>query len=179
MLLKPFVRQGRLQVWADPYIEAGSVWRREIDGPLHVPASACVLLTPDLLASDFIADVELPLLLRAANASALTLLVVPRFRLTRRARPGSRMATSNTYQWPWSPAEPLEELPQDRRNRALVTVTDAIVRAAGSLARDAPLRLRRNEAERRSRTRCATGGATRRSSACPPSTWPAARRTIR
>ena len=31
VLLKPFVRQGHLQVWADPYIQAGAIWRRDID----------------------------------------------------------------------------------------------------------------------------------------------------
>src|SRR2546425_9650142 len=77
VLLKPFVRQGRLQVWADPYIQAGAIWRREIDAALVRAHVGVVLLTPDLLASDFVTDVELPLLLRAASAGALTLLIVP------------------------------------------------------------------------------------------------------
>ena len=48
ILLKPFVRQGRLQVWADPYIEAGSLWRRDIDTALARSAVGVILLTPDL-----------------------------------------------------------------------------------------------------------------------------------
>ena len=34
VLLKPFVRQGQLQVWADPYIKTGDLWRRNIDEAL-------------------------------------------------------------------------------------------------------------------------------------------------
>jgi hypothetical protein len=49
VLLKPFVRRGELQVWVDTDIEAGALWRREIDaalartcvgcGPTHVRSS--------------------------------------------------------------------------------------------------------------------------------------------
>ena len=77
ILLKPFVRQGRLQVWADRYIEHGSLWRRDIDTALDRTAVGVILLTPELLASDFVADVEIPRLLRAAQAGELTLLIVP------------------------------------------------------------------------------------------------------
>lgn len=34
VFLKPYVRQGRLSVWADPYIKVGDRWRREIAGAL-------------------------------------------------------------------------------------------------------------------------------------------------
>ena len=34
VLLEPFVKQGRLQVWADPYLKAGGLWRRDIDAAL-------------------------------------------------------------------------------------------------------------------------------------------------
>jgi TIR domain-containing protein len=51
VLLKPFVRQGQLHVWADPYIKTGDVWRRNIDEALTRTCVGVVLLTPDLLAS--------------------------------------------------------------------------------------------------------------------------------
>ena len=77
VLLKPFVRQGQLQVWADPYIKTGGMWRRNIDAALARRGVGVVLLTPDLLASDFIADGELPHLLWAARAGDVTLVSVP------------------------------------------------------------------------------------------------------
>ena len=77
VLLKPFVRQGRIQVWADPSIKVGEVWRREIDSALVRARVAVVLLTNSLLASEFITTIEIPRLLRASRDGELTLIVVP------------------------------------------------------------------------------------------------------
>jgi WD40 repeat protein len=128
LLLKPFVRQSQLQVWADPYIRSGDVWRREIDAALARSRVGVVLLTPALLASDFIADVELPSLLRAARAGDLTLLVVP---VGHCVDGSTRFPDGDLteFQWPWDAGDPLETLPQGKRNHALVMVTNAIVRA--------------------------------------------------
>src|SRR5262245_50035418 len=135
VLLKPFVRQGRLQVWADPYVQAGALWRRDIDAALARTRVGVVLLTTDLLASDFIADVELPCLMRAALAGNVTLLIVPIQRHPAKATvfPDGDL---EQFQWVGSPAKPLDRLTPDRRNNALVTVTNAIVAAAGPLRAD-------------------------------------------
>ena len=128
VLLKPFVRLSQLQVWADPYIRDGDIWRREIDAALARSRVGVVLLTPDLLASDFIAEVEIPYLLRAARAGDLTLIIVP----VEHCVDGSTRFVDGDlmdFQWPWSPGEPLDGLPSSRRNEALVRVADAIVRA--------------------------------------------------
>jgi hypothetical protein len=135
VLLKPFVKKGQLQVWADQYIEAGSLWRREIDAALARTRVGVVLLNPNLLASDFVTEIELPHLMQGARSGVLTLLVVP---IEALARDSTRFPDGDLvdFQWPWSPKEPLDELPTDRRNRALVTVTEAIVQAAGSRGAD-------------------------------------------
>ena len=126
VLLKPFVRQSQLQVWADPYIQAGQVWRREIDVALARSRVGVVLLTPDLLASDFIADVEIPHLLRAAAAGTLRLLVVP---VEHCAAGSTRFKDGDLldYQWTWEAEQSLDSLPRAQRNAALVQVTNAIV----------------------------------------------------
>jgi WD40 repeat protein len=128
VLLKPFVRQSQLQVWADPYIRNGDLWRREIDTALARSRVGVVLLTPELLASDFVADVEIPCLLRAARAGDLTLIVVP---VAHCADGSTRFVDGDLmdFQWPWNPVEPLDGLPKSRRNEALVKVTNAIVQA--------------------------------------------------
>ena len=131
VLLKPFVRQGRLQVWADPYIQSGALWRREIDSALARARVGVVLLTPDFLASDFIADVEMPQLLHAAMDEVLKLLIVP---VEAHATGSTGLSEGDRFQWAWNPKEPLGELPPDLRNRALVAVTEAIVSAAGARA---------------------------------------------
>lgn len=135
VLLKPFVRQARLEVWADPYIQVGSLWRREIDDRLERAAVAVILLTPELLASDFIADVELPAILRAATAGELRLIVVP---IEACAEGSTRFPDGDlaAFQWSRDPAEPLAELPTDRRNSALVKIVNTIVDATSRLTRE-------------------------------------------
>ena len=66
VMLKPFERQG-LNVWADPYIEVGQRWEREINTALQRACVGVLLVSPDFLASDFIASKEVPPLLEAAE----------------------------------------------------------------------------------------------------------------
>jgi WD40 repeat protein len=64
VMLQPLVRNRRLQVWADEYIEVGNEWERDIDGAIGRAALALLLVSPDFLASHFIMDIELPALIQ-------------------------------------------------------------------------------------------------------------------
>jgi hypothetical protein len=72
-------------------------------------------------------------LLRAAAAHRLKLLIVPIEAVPKGATRFLERDLAE-FKWPWNPQEPLDELPPERRNRALVTVIDAIVEAVGSRA---------------------------------------------
>ena len=52
VLLKPYMRQD-LKVWADPYLEIGGKWRREIATALSHACVAVLLLSPDFLRVGF------------------------------------------------------------------------------------------------------------------------------
>src|SRR5215813_1685760 len=76
IFLKPFIQQN-LQVWLDPYIEAGDDWRREISAALSRSSVGVALVSANFLASDFIYDEELPALLAGVDAGEITLVPIP------------------------------------------------------------------------------------------------------
>jgi hypothetical protein len=65
--LKPLVRQKRIRIWDDTAIDAGKKWREEIKRAFGSANVAILLMSSDFLASDFISQEELPLLLDRAK----------------------------------------------------------------------------------------------------------------
>lgn len=65
--LKPLIRQKRIRIWDDTAIDAGEQWREEIKRALGAANVAVLLMSADFLASDFIAQHELPLLVDRAK----------------------------------------------------------------------------------------------------------------
>jgi hypothetical protein len=128
---KPFIRQN-LQVWLDPYIEAGDDWRREISMALSRSSVGVLLVSGNFLASDFIYDEELPALLKGADVGELTIVPVPvsasSYKETELVR----------FQFAHPPDQPLDGLPEDQRNAALVKVAEQIAAAARKTPEQTP-----------------------------------------
>lgn len=65
--LKPLERDHVIDVWSDQRLSLGADWRKRIDAALARARAALLLISADFLASDFIQEVELPQLLKAAE----------------------------------------------------------------------------------------------------------------
>ena len=65
--LKPLVRQKRIRIWDDTAIDAGEQWREEIRRAFGSANVAILLMSSDFLASDFISNQELPVLVDRAK----------------------------------------------------------------------------------------------------------------
>jgi WD40 repeat protein len=128
VLLKPFLKAGRLAAWADPYIQVGDDWQREIAGGLAQAKVAVLLVSPELAASDFITDVELPALLAARQRGELRVFCVP----VQEMVPGAtELLGIAGYQWARPPDQPLDPLPEADRHTALVRIVGALVECFG------------------------------------------------
>lgn len=85
--LKPLERDYKIDIWDDSKIQAGSKWREEIQRAIRSAKVALLIVSADFLASDFVANNELPPLLDAVEkegAVILPLIVSPcRFKSTK------------------------------------------------------------------------------------------------
>jgi hypothetical protein len=120
--LAPYVRGERLDLWDDTKIAAGADWAAEIDRALGAARVAVLLVTPDFLASDFVARVELPAILRRAG-SDLTVVWIP-------IRPSAYEATPlKNFQAAHDPRRPLSSLPKPKQDEAMVAISKRIAAA--------------------------------------------------
>lgn len=74
--LTPLQKEGVIDVWSDTRLRPGDDWKMEIERALENASVAVLLVSADFLASEFVAENELPPLLRAAETNGTTILPV-------------------------------------------------------------------------------------------------------
>jgi O-acetyl-ADP-ribose deacetylase (regulator of RNase III) len=122
-MLKPLVRNNSIVVWADRQIKPGSRWREEIQKALSMTKVAVLLVSPEFLASDFIANEELPPLLSAAEADGVTVMWACISSCLYEETP------IEAYQAAHDISKPLDTLTGAERNNALANICREIKKA--------------------------------------------------
>jgi hypothetical protein len=132
--LKPLVRAGDIDLWDDTRIRPGADWKAQIDRALASARVAVLLVSADFLASDFIQDQELAVLLEAAERRGTRILPVILSHSLFTDSPLGRFQAIN------APDKPLEQLTKAGRDKALSDLARAIAAGlSGEAAADAPV----------------------------------------
>jgi formylglycine-generating enzyme required for sulfatase activity len=144
-MIKPLEQRYGLERWDDSRIQAGGLWRQEIEQALANASVALLLVSADFLASDFVTRSELPPLFRAAKQKGLRILWVP-------LRPSlwKHIPEIEQYQAVIPPGRTLAEMAEVEQERAFVQIAELIL----STFQEQEVRLarlREEEAERLAR----------------------------
>lgn len=119
-MLTPLVRAQEISVWDDTKIKPGTKWKQEIEKAIDRAQVALLLVSPNFLASSFIADKELPPILNASRDKGLIVVWALVSACLYKKTPIAE------YQAAHPTAKPLDALTLPKRNEALLAIAEAI-----------------------------------------------------
>jgi tetratricopeptide (TPR) repeat protein len=117
--LRPIERDHGIEVWHDKKLTSGSRWREEIASALETTRVAILLISADFLASDFIAEAELPGLLRASSGIKILPVIVSPSRYAKTPSLEGFQAVNDV-------SAPLIGLPENEQEQVLLRVSEAV-----------------------------------------------------
>ena len=145
--LEPLVQQDNITVCSDQYIDLGDDWHGYIQARLNGALAAVLLVSPAFLASKYIRNNELPVLLRNAKEHGVKIIpVILRPCLFEEAkfkypdpRTGPEEFTLASLQAAGSPTKPLSDLSEGDQDHALLKVAQTVHNLVGNGKRKKPV----------------------------------------
>lgn len=119
--LRPLERDYSLDIWDDTKIQTGSKWLEEIERAIQSAKVALLIVSADFIASDFIANNELPPLLDAAKTEGAVIMPLI-------ASPSRFTSIRNLSQFQAfnDPSRPLINMAKGEQEEVLVKVSEEI-----------------------------------------------------
>src|SRR5689334_11708181 len=118
--VRPLVREDQIDFWDDSRIEPGALYREAIEKRIATADVHLLLISADFFASDFIATVELPLIVKQARAGVRLLIVY-----VRPVEVGV-MGSLEAFQGVNAPDAPLSGMDDGRREAVYARVAAAL-----------------------------------------------------
>lgn len=136
--LQQLVLQDKIIAWSDTQIEAGELWDTSIKTQLQNARVAVLLVSPAFLASKYIRNSELPvLLMNAMNEGRAVIPVIVRHCLFTEAKfkypdaaHGPGELSLSVFQSANPPSKPLNSMPEHEQDAVLLSVARRILRLA-------------------------------------------------
>ncbi|MBL8182740.1 MAG: tetratricopeptide repeat protein [Blastocatellia bacterium] len=122
-MLSPLVRNKKLELWDDTKIKPGEKWKEQIGNAIANAKVAVLFVSENFLASDFIAENELPPILERERKKDLTVLWVCLNYCLWKETPIA------SYQAAHDPDRPLASLERSTRSRVLKEICEEIAEA--------------------------------------------------
>jgi len=124
--LRPLVRDAAVDLWDDTKIQPGAQWHDEIARALSRARIAILLVSADFLASDYVAQYELPSLLESARDDGAVILpvIVSASGYTRTKDLASFQAVND-------PKQPLNSLPEPEQEAVFAKVAESVEQIIG------------------------------------------------
>jgi hypothetical protein len=136
--LQPLVLQDKVKAWSDTQIETGDLWDASIKTELQKAKAAILLISPAFLASKYIRNSELSvLLMNAMNKGAKVLAIIVRpclfaetkFKYPDAAHGPSELSLS-VFQSANPPSKPLNSMQEHEQDTVLLSVAQQVLRLA-------------------------------------------------
>jgi len=121
--LQPLVAAGTITIWSDKSIEAGQFWREELYQAIGRARMALLLVSPSYLGSAFIAEEEIPALIRAAEQRRTRLTWALLSKATYQSTPVAKLQAAHNLD------HPLDILEGDDQEKALSEIAKNIAAA--------------------------------------------------